>query len=302
MKAFTMERVSIDVTYKCSLKCRLCNAYVPYMDDALLRNYPIETWLEIIDRYFKIVDYVKIFSISGGEPCIYPDLPAILTHLKNYHNKQIGEIQFVTNGTMIPNQRILDVSKEFGEKLYFIVDNYGPEISTKISAIDDLMTKQNIRHIIRNYTDDNPHCGGWVDFGNLTEQRLKNQEEAEQLFKKCAFPQKMHFCFPISGTEMWPCPPARRRRQLGLSDDYSEYINFFDDSLSIEEQQEKIRLIYEKKSLSACAYCSGLCEDSERFIPGEQMTQEELSYIKAGARSYEEVLSMMAAKRSDRKR
>ena len=101
---------------------------------------------------------------------------------------------------------------------------------------------------------------------------------------------------------MWPCPPARRRRQLGLSDDYSEYINFFDDSLSIEEQQEKIRLIYEKKSLSACAYCSGLCEDSERFIPGEQMTQEELSYIKAGARSYEEVLSMMAAKRSDRKR
>ncbi len=302
MQDFIMERVSIDITYKCSLKCRLCNAYVPYMNDLLLHNHPAEDWLKVIDRYFEIVDYVKIFSISGGEPCIYPELPIILTHLKNYHNKQIGEIQFATNGTVVPSQSILNASKNFGEKLYFLIDNYGPEISTKIETIHDLMKKQNIRHEIRNYTNDNPHCGGWVDFGNLTEQRLKTQEEVEQLFAKCAFPQKLNFCFPISGTEMWPCPPARRRRQLGLSDDYSEYLDLFDESLSIEEQREKIRAIYAKKSLSACAYCSGMCEDSERVIPGEQLTQEEMIYVKAGARSYEEVLSMIATKQSDRQK
>lgn len=292
MKSFTMDRVTIDVTYSCSLKCKLCGTYAPYMPDAVHDKYPIENWLKVIDHYFQIVNYVKMFTVSGGEPLTYPDFPALLVHLKKY-NEQIGEIQIATNGTVVPRQSILDASKDFGEKLYYIVDNYGPKISTKIEEIESVMTSQNIRHIIRNYTEDNPHCGGWVDFGSLTEKRVETQEEAEQLFAKCAFPQKLHFCFPITGTEMWPCPPARRRKQLGLSDDSSEYVDLLDDTLSVEEQREKIRAIYAKKSLSACAYCSGLCDDSERFVPGEQLTNEELKCVQAGAKSYSEVLVMI---------
>lgn len=290
-----MERVTIDITYKCSLKCKLCGTYSPYMHETVQHEYPVENWIKVIDNYFKIVDYVKMFTISGGEPLMYPYFPSVIRHLKKY-SKQIGEIQVATNGTIVPNQNVLDACKDFGEKLYFIVDNYGPNVSTKIEEIDDRMTAQNIRHIIRNYTKDNPHCGGWVDFGCLTKERLKTQEEAEQLFAKCTFPQKLHFCFPITKTEMWPCPPARRRKQLGLSDDYSEYIDLLDDTLSIEQQREKIKAIYEKKVLSACAYCNGQCEDSERFIPGEQLTGEEFKCVQAGAKSYSEVLAMMTRK------
>lgn len=261
------------------------------MHDAFPDKYPIENWEKVLDRYFEIVDRVGTMTITGGEPLTYPDFPALLRQLKKY-SEQIGKIQVATNGTVVPQQGVLDESKRFGEKLYFIVDNYGPEVSPKIEEIDRAMTGENVPHIIRNYTKDDAHCGGWVDFGGLTTKRLTD-EEAEQLFAKCAYAPEHESCFPITGGEMWPCAAARRRKQLGLSNDCSEYIDLLDDSLSIEEQREKIRTIFEKKSLSACAYCSGLCEDSVRIAAGEQLTREELDCVKAGARSYEEVLSML---------
>ena len=97
---------------------------------------------------------------------------------------------------------------------------------------------------------------------------------------------------------MWPCDAVMRRTELGFPCDQSEYIDLLDSTLSIEEQRGKIRAIYAKKSLSACAYCGGLCEDSERFVPGEQLTNEEMQYVRAGAKSYSDVLAMMSKKNS----
>ena len=297
MEDFKMERVTFNITCTCNLKCRLCGAYIPYLQNGswdMKREYPLEHWIKILDRYFEIVTHVNVLAISGGEPLLYHALPAFINHLKRYRDA-IGRVQIVTNGTIVPNLDLLNTAKEFGEKLYFNVDNYG-EVSKAVKEIDAVLTRNQIPYIIRNYTKDNPHCGGWVDFGGLTKQIHKTKEEAEQLFAKCANAQRVHFCFLIAGNEMWPCDPARRRRYLAPPDNDSEYLNLLDDSLSIEDQRNKIAAIYSMKSLSACSYCNGLCEDSARVIPGEQLTQEELTCIKAGAKSYEEVLSMLNTK------
>ena len=76
----------------------------------------------------------------------------------------------------------------------------------------------------------------------------------------------------------------------------NEYINLLDDSLTVEEQRQKIKNIYARKSLSACAYCNGMCENSPRFTPAVQLTAEELRCVKDGARSYSEVCAMVSAK------
>ncbi len=299
MENFTMERVTFNVTCLCNLKCKLCGAYIPYLHNEskeMKMEYPLEHWIKILDRYFEIVSFVNVFVISGGEPLLYPALPAFINYLKNYESA-IGKVQIVTNGTIIPNYALIDAAKNFGGQLYFNIDNYG-EISKAVKESDAILEQNGISHIVRNYTKDNPHCGGWVNFGGMTEQIHKTQEEVEQLFAKCANSQRAHFCFLIAGNEMWPCDPARRRRYLKAPDNDSEYLNLLDSSLSIEEQQEKITSIYAMKSLSACSYCNGLCADSTRVVPGEQLTQEELVYVKAGARSYEEVLAMMSAKQS----
>ena len=76
---------------------------------------------------------------------------------------------------------------------------------------------------------------------------------------------------------------------MGIAADYSEYVDLFDDTLTVNEQREKIAAIYQKKSLVACAYCNGMHEDSPRFQPGQQLTKEELEQIKDGARFYADI-------------
>lgn len=293
-----MERVTFNVTCRCNLKCRLCGAYIPYLRNgkrSVTLEYPIEHWQIILKQYFRIVSQVNVVAISGGEPLLYANLAAFIRCLKQYENA-IGRVQIVTNGTIVPSQDVVEAVMDFGEKIYFNVDNYGTELSAATEKMEELFQSKNISYILRNYTRDNPHCGGWVDFGGLTKRIHNTTEQQEQVFAKCANAQKIQFCFLIAGREMWPCDPARRRSYLEDGGNDSEYIDLLDDSLSISQQQEKIRAIYQMRSLSACAYCNGLCEDSVRVIPGEQLTSEEMQCIKAGARSYEEVLSMLRAR------
>ena len=82
-------------------------------------------------------------------------------------------------------------------------------------------------------------------------------------------------------------------KELNITDNYEEYIDLFDSTLSVEEQRQKIRNIYQKKSLSACAHCQGMCDDSQRFPPAQQLTKQELLCIKAGAKTLFDVREML---------
>ena len=58
-----------------------------------------------------------------------------------------------------------------------------------------------------------------------------------------------------------------------------EYIDLSDDSVSCEQNKEKIRKILNGSMLSSCLYCNGMCDDSPRFKPAEQLTFEEIKEI-----------------------
>lgn len=194
MEAFQMERATIEITYDCTLKCRLCSNYSPYVP-LDLRRYPLQVCTKAIDKFFQIITYVGIFTISGGEPLLHPNLFELLEHLQNY-SLNIGEVQVVTNGTLVPSQKILEPLKQWGQKAFLIVDNYGAELSTKIKEIDMLLANENIRHTIRNYTISDPHCGGWVDFGPLTKQTQRSLELAENCLRNVPLRRIFIFAFP----------------------------------------------------------------------------------------------------------
>ncbi len=291
MEDLIMPRATFHPTMRCNLKCRLCAEFAPY-NKTNCETYSLKHCSDTLEKFFKIVTYVNVLAIGGGEPLLHPELPSILNCLKKY-KEQIGTIQFVTNGTIGINAEVADAFKSFGSKLYVHVDDYGSDLSKKVDEIRSVLEANEIRCSVRNYTKDNPYCGGWVDHGDPTEKRYESPEEIEQHFMNCAEHSKLHFCFPIIGSIMYPCSYVRYRKQLGLADNYNEYIDLFDDTLSIDEQRQKIKNIYAMKSLEACAYCDGLCEDSPRVIPAEQLTRTELQYVAAGARSYAEVKKMM---------
>lgn len=293
MEKFQMHHAGMRITVACNLKCALCSTYAPYIQGPS-SHVPFARLEASLEKYFNLADYVSKFTVLGGEPLLYPDLPGFIGLFQRY-TEQVGIVEIVSNGSIIPGKPLISAAKKLGKKIYFLLDDYGRELSDKLPEIDRLLTEEGIDHVIRENHKARAHCDGWVNYGNLLEQKLFSKEDMEKLYAKCAQPQKMHFCFTIRDGLMYPCAAYEFCRGFGgIAGDYSEYIDLFDDSLTVEEQRRKIRNIYAGKSLSACAYCNGMCDDSERYVPAVQLTAEELGYVKKGARSYDEILAMLS--------
>lgn len=288
MDHLEMYQTGIAITMACNLKCRLCSNYAPYY--AHPAYHSLDYLKEMMRRYFTVVTHVRKLMFTGGEPLLHPSLGGLIDDLCQYRDR-IDIFGVITNSGLIPGQDVLDAAKRFGEKFHFLIDDYGSDLSVRAKETADLLDSQGIRYILRNYTPDNPHCGGWVDFGDLSEKKCRTREEAEALYAKCAYPQKLHFAFDLVDGAMYPCGPSRRCRELGIAVEDSEYIDLFDDTLTVEEQRDKIARIYQKKSLAACAYCNGMHDDSTRFQPGQQLTAEELVKVRGGARFYADIQS-----------
>jgi len=273
-------RITLDITQRCNLKCKLCAAHVPYFKEPWHPTYEYLT--RTIDKMFELVPTMERLVIAGGEPLIRADIADLFKYLLPHKERINSRVELITNGSILPSKELLEVCQKFtreegkGQGIYFIVDNYGPTLSPKLYEIGDLLSQYNIPHELRDYYKD-LHCDGWVDFGDFTLKRTP--EEGKKIFQKCAFPNRLNFCIKIFDGRIDPCSQSMHCMKLGLFDEPAEYINLFDDETSIEEKREKILSWYNLETLRACQYCDGMCEDSKRFRPAEQLSKEEIKEI-----------------------
>lgn len=285
MKECVMHQTGFVLTMVCNLNCKLCSNYSPYYSKP--PYYSMDYLQEELRRYFSIVTRIKKLMVTGGEPFLHPDLPEFIKEVFKYQD-QIDVFGVITNGTRLPSNEFLSAAKSFGDKFHVLIDDYGPELSVHAKELAVVLDEHGIAYILRKYYGENAHCGGWVYFGDLKDKKW-NKQESEKLYSKCAYPQKYHFAFDLVDGAMYPCSACRRCKELGTVDNYNEYIDLFDDGLTIEQQREKIESIYQLKSLEACAYCNGMTDDSPRFTTAQQLNKEELKCIREGAQQYAEL-------------
>lgn len=282
---FELERISLILTMHCNLKCRNCCVQAPYYEK---KYYPTLDFVKgEIDRLFQIANTIRFFSIEGGEALLRSDLGEILEHLAGYQ-EQIGvEIPIITNGTIIPDQATIRAAKALGDKVRFIVDNYGA-ISSHTREIVALLEEKEVRYTVRNY-DDDCYCGGWVDlYGNYGEKR--DEAGAEDMHARCAWVQKLKGVMEIIGGRMYFCPASRVFYERGLAVSEDEIIDFMQIS-SVEEVRKRIKTLFQKPALGACRYCNGIHDDSVRYKPALQLTDKELSKAYRSSYVYREELS-----------
>lgn len=274
-------RISLDVTHRCNMRCKLCAAHVPYFKDAWHPSY--EFLIRSIDEMFRLIPQMDRLVLAGGEPLLRDDFVEILTHLLNYAGRIQNRIEIITNGSIIPEEKLLSICRKFvcrntgRQGIYFIVDNYGPSLSVHLEEIGEKLKLYGIPHELRDYYE-NLHCNGWVDFGDFSHKR--SPEEAKELFEKCAFPKQLNFCIKIFNGRIDPCSQSLHCMRMGLFDAPAEYIDLFDNSVTVEDKRQKLLSWYSLKELTACQYCDGMCEDSKRFQPAEQLSREELFQIR----------------------
>lgn len=269
MNIFT-PKVSFVVTLACNLKCKLCAAHSPYYSKPY--HPSTEDLFSQVDRFFSLVSNAGYFTLSGGEPFLRKDLASVIEYISKHYCSQITTLELITNGSILPSQDVISVLQNVSMPVRIIIDDYGDQLSPHAHTLANLL-KSNTTNVcvdVHDYHSEKLHCNGWVDYG-LYSNVVNDSEKTKELFFKCAVPQKLQCLSYINGIT-YICSQSRRCVELNLTPFNSEeMVNLFHPSLSDAEIQQKILNQYSLQSLSACQFCNGLCDDSIRFRPAEQL-------------------------------
>lgn len=280
-----LPRTGLVITERCNLACKLCAEYSPYYS-----NPPHATFEKIkkaIDIYFKCVDSVGDFSIFGGEPLLHKDVYNVLEYLSTYLER-IKCLMILTNGTVLPSEDKLSVLlKQYPkliDKLQINISNYGEKLSKRADEVEEVCDRLKIRCRVINYHGDNLFCDGWVDYGDHT-QKFFTKEDILEHARKCNFRKDIYSNINFLKGKIYfmRCGRAFWRKVLGVTPADSSDVICFPDEVTSENKdilRRRIRELITAEYSDSCAFCNGMCDDSVRYAPAEQLSKEELTLIK----------------------
>jgi hypothetical protein len=217
-------------------------------------------------EYFKVVDFVNKFTLTGGEPLLNKELGGFIFYLKKYKEK-IGYIEIITNGTIVPSRDLIAACEAFDD-VCFLVDDYGENLSKNADEVIKVLTLNNIKAKRRVYYGDNAHMGGWVDFGDFSFKNC-SEEQLSETYGNCSYADPRYICYGIYGEYVSLCSASRRCAEKGITN-YGDLLDLFDEKLTREEKQNWF-IRAANKPLAACAYCNGMLKTSARYPAGEQI-------------------------------
>ena len=261
-----LTNASLVITLRCTLKCKLCTAHVPYY--AVPPHYSLETISTAVKNFFAVIETVGKLTINGGEALMHPELPEILDELSAYKGR-IGLLELLTNGTLLPKPRLLEKLRD--NNVDILVNNYGGHLSVKVEKLVEAFKSYGITYRLREQNEDERYFGGWVDISDLT-RKERDDADTKALFGKCVYPGAFR-CFAIFGDRAYICGVYKRCFDLGIvPDNPDEYVDFSDACAdTLEGKILKIRRFYERDFFSSCRFCDGFCPDSPRYLPAEQL-------------------------------
>ena len=266
MDTLKLDRSSLAITQRCTLKCKLCNAYIPYYKKPI--DMPLNQIARVLERYFSIVDSVGIFGILGGEPLLHPDIVKILNAVKNYSERITERIDIVTNGTIMFTDELLAFFVENSPKTKVIISHYG-QYSPKADMLIDKLTELGINYRAAKYYGDDLLYGGWLDFRDHSQKHFSPEAVARQA-EGCIVSRNRYYL--ISEGEMHTCTRAHWRMREGIIPrNREEYLDLLDPKADLESQKITLTKLETRASTTSCAYCHGSNDSHLRYTPAEQL-------------------------------
>lgn len=262
-----LKRTALNVSTYCNLKCKHCLAFIPYYKDK--KHMLVDEAVKILSEYFKLVDFVDNFTVTGGEPLLNSNIYDILKEVYKYNNQILKTIDFVTNGTIEISDNILDLFEENKEKTKIVLSDYGNNLSKKISCIKHKLEKRGINYRISKFYGDDLYYDGWIDFSDHSKKWFPI-EERDTNAQKCV--HRVGKYFVINEGEIHCCSRSFWRIKNNIIPKIKgEYVPLMDERYSIEEKRKMLLEMYSLKSSSSCAYCVGLSNDVTRVNAAQQI-------------------------------
>ena len=169
-----VDNINFTPTMRCNLKCKLCGVMVPHYD---YRPHMCEEWKKNLQKLFEVLDNVRRFQVTGGEPLVHAYLDKVLEEIFLYDN-QFEELWIFSNCAVPLRQNVLDVLVAHKEKIVVHCSDYGtrPEISEKNIK---LLQENDIKYRYLKYYGEGQYYDGWVDNGDFVAHGRAEEENRE---------------------------------------------------------------------------------------------------------------------------
>lgn len=245
--------INVSVSQLCNLRCKNCTSLMP--------NYktPKHFRLDDMIRYMDIVSENRIFeyiSVEGGEPFLWPELPAFLNYLCSKDN--IWDIILITNGTIIPGRELLDALKN--PKIKVRISDYGA--FSKLSTLSELFDSEEIKYLIQ--------LQKWSELSTFTNER-HSAKEFNEVIEACCKIGGRGFTHLADG-KIFCCPIQGNLHNTGIYPSVEkDYVD-----LNAEIDQTKIeQFLLTKHIPELCWHCKGRGYTGKEVPPAEQLKKDE---------------------------
>ena len=256
-----LKSIDIQITEKCSLKCKDCSNLMQYYTEA--KDSDLEMLFKSIDRFISCIDSLDEFRVLGGDPFMNKNLYKIINKLVTYD--KCKNVVVYTNAKIPPKGENLECLRN--KKVMLDITNYG-ESSSAHEKVIEIARKENIAFSTL-------RTSVWTDSGRIMPYSNKSEKDVENLFSNCC----NNDLISLLHGKLYRCPFSANGVNLkAIPQEDSDEVNLIDDSIDITELREKIKkLCFDKKKLTACYYCNGR-DYSTLKIPAAVQTKKPLSF------------------------
>jgi len=138
-RAGKLRQVSIDLTYRCNLRCEICSLWRIKPED--VDELTLDEWLRVIDEFAEMG--VREIGLIGGEPTIVKGFVDIMRRIKSHKMKLV----VTTNATTLP--KFMSEFCSLVDTLYISVDAHDKR-HDRIRGIDGLLDRviDSIRQLV----------------------------------------------------------------------------------------------------------------------------------------------------------
>ena len=244
-----------ELTTHCSLKCAHCNNLMSCYKEPY--HVPAEEVIKDVENLLSRADFCVKLTLLGGEPFVYPELAKVVKAFQNH--EKIYCLTFVTNGTVIPKDELMDlIAASKNPKI--VISDYGLKVQ-KVKELAELCKKKGIHCELGKATS-------WVDPGG-TENRGKDIPQLAKEYNACF---SARYCRTLLNGKLYTCARAASLVDLGYMDGKHDSFDLRKERTDKEFRKE-LREFLTIEYADACNYCDHALK---KVIPaGEQVEQKQ---------------------------
>lgn len=235
---------------RCNLKCRDCHNHAPEMGNELFIEF--EQFKKNLENLLLIVDQINTFAVSGGEILLYKDVDKVLYYLSKI--PQIRNLLLVTNGTVLPPERVLTAMKDT-KTLVEISGGATSLQNSKQYQLISLLEKYSINYTVTPQPS-------WINFNTYQEHEC-SEDDLIAAYERCWFK-----CFGFINNRLYLCGSQWMQDYFKIHTNENEYIDVNQD---VTRSRIKLRNVLHAKYISACKFCEMSKQNPEKVIPYIQL-------------------------------